>query len=196
MTIDLNNNMGVGTNSPEITTILETSSTSKGARFSPMTFVQMMAIVSPADGLYVYVVDAQVKAYFTFNSEFGKWTAPEYNILNNNNGSALVQGDVVRMNTSANFSVLTTTEEGDPEVVGVVVIGGGDDSTDVLIKYGGEVIVNKVAGVILVADFLFSSTTAGKAEFKNTGGIGDFGVALENTTNAQVRMLFTVSTTD
>ncbi len=98
------------------------------------------------------------------------------------------------MDPAVDFSVSTTTTLGNPEIVGVVVVGGAD-STDVLIKYAGEVLVNKIAGAITRDEFVFSSTTAGSVTFAGTAGLGDFGVALQNTSAAQVRILFKVTET-
>lgn len=178
--------------------------TSNGANLPPtwgspsgakLTFAQMLALASPAAGDAVFVTDAQVQATFTYNSTWGKWTAPEYIILNNDNGSALAQGDVVQVAPNTDFSVATTTITGDPEVIGVVVVGGAD-AADVLVKTAGEVIVNKIAGTIDREEFLFSSTTAGSASWAGTGGIGDFGIALETSSGTQVRMQFVSTMTD
>lgn len=167
----------------------------ESASSTQVTFAALLAIASPSAGDMRFVTDAQVQANFTYNATFGKWTAPEYNIINNNAGGALVQGDVVQIDNDVDFSVETTAIEANPEIIGVVVVGGAD-STDVLIKYAGEVLVNKIAGAITRDEFIFSSTTAGSADWAGTGGVGDFGIALENTSATQVRMLFVAAMTD
>jgi len=48
---------GIGTSSPNASTLLEAKSTTKGVLFPRMTLLQRNAIVSPATGLLIYQID-------------------------------------------------------------------------------------------------------------------------------------------
>jgi hypothetical protein len=54
MRIDSSGNVGIGTNSPNASAILDAQSTTKGVRMPNMTTTQKNAIASPAAGLMVY----------------------------------------------------------------------------------------------------------------------------------------------
>jgi len=154
-----------------------------------VTFAEMQAISSPSAGDRVFVTDAQVQAYFSYNTTLAKWTAPQYTILNNANGSALAQGDIVVLATGTDFSVATTVVgTNDPQLMGVVVVGRAD-STDVLVKINGEVLVNKNTGTVNRREFISSSTTAGEVGYTSGSGIGDIGKAMQTTADTQVRIL-------
>ena len=54
VTVDTNQNVGVGTSSPNASAILDAQSTTKGVRMPNMTTTQKNAISSPAAGLMVF----------------------------------------------------------------------------------------------------------------------------------------------
>lgn len=64
------NNVGIGTNTPDASAILEMQSTTQGTLVPRMTTVQRNAIVAPANGLLVF--DTTVGCFFFFNA--GTWT--------------------------------------------------------------------------------------------------------------------------
>ena len=64
------NNIGIGTPSPDPSSILDLSSTSQGLLAPRLTTAQRMAIPSPANGLLVY--DTNFGCYFAYN---GAWTS-------------------------------------------------------------------------------------------------------------------------
>ncbi|MBN8701707.1 MAG: hypothetical protein J0M08_01455 [Bacteroidetes bacterium] len=67
------NNMGIGTNTPDPSAILDVSSTNKGLLAPRMTTTQRLAIASPADGLIVY--DTTVGCLFVYNAMLSTWTS-------------------------------------------------------------------------------------------------------------------------
>lgn len=66
-----NNKVGIGTDTPASSAILDISSTTKGVRFTPMTTTQKNAISSPADGLMVY--DTTLESYQSYNGTSAAW---------------------------------------------------------------------------------------------------------------------------
>jgi len=156
-----------------------------GGGATQLTFAAMIALGSPSAGDVVFVTDAQVQATFVFNATDSEWTAPDFIILNNNEGAALVAGDVVEVDASVDFSVSANTVIGNSKVLGVVVVGGAA-STDVLVRTHGKALVNKVAGTITRDEFLFGTATAGNADGRAGGSLGDFAIALEDTSASQI----------
>jgi hypothetical protein len=66
-----NNNLGIGTNSPNASSILDLNSTSKGFLAPRMTKSQREAIASPTAGLMVYQTD-EIPGHFHYQN--GAWT--------------------------------------------------------------------------------------------------------------------------
>lgn len=59
----INSNVGIGTNTPVVSSVLELSSTTQGFLFPRMTETQRLAIGSPATGLMVYQTDGREGVY-------------------------------------------------------------------------------------------------------------------------------------
>jgi hypothetical protein len=66
--IQLSAQVGIGTNTPDNTAMLEVQSTSKGVLFPRMTTVQRTGIASPATGLHVF--DTNSNSLWFFNGDF------------------------------------------------------------------------------------------------------------------------------
>jgi hypothetical protein len=65
------NNVGIGTTTPDPSSVLELSSTDKGLLVPRMTTAQRTAIVNPANALLVYDIDVQ--CYFYFKTPTNSW---------------------------------------------------------------------------------------------------------------------------
>ena len=63
---------GIGTSSPNASSLLEAKSTTKGVLFPRMTLLQRNAIVSPATGLLIYQIDG-TNGFYSYNGT--AWTA-------------------------------------------------------------------------------------------------------------------------
>ena len=63
--------VGIGTTSPNVSSMLDVSSTTKGMLTPRMTTVQRNAITTPADGLIVY--DTTLKFFYHYNSATSSW---------------------------------------------------------------------------------------------------------------------------
>ena len=66
-----NDNVGIGTTTPEATSILDVSSTDKGVLVPRLNTIQRLSIGSPAQGLLVY--DTDIDCFFFFNSGSSSW---------------------------------------------------------------------------------------------------------------------------
>ena len=63
--------VGIGTITPNASSVLDVSSTTQGLLTPRMTTAQRVAIVSPADGLMVY--DTDLKSFYHYNSSIMSW---------------------------------------------------------------------------------------------------------------------------
>lgn len=63
-----NKRLGIGTSAPDSSAVLDVSSTTRGFLPPRMTEAQIMAIVSPAEGLMVYDMDSASPIYFDGNA--------------------------------------------------------------------------------------------------------------------------------
>ncbi len=96
--------VGIGTNSPNTSSILDVESTTKGFLYPRMTNTQMLAITSPANGLTVFNTDAA--ALYCYNGT--SWLSKENKISKFVNTSDPVQLDNIRvqMPVSSGFNSL------------------------------------------------------------------------------------------
>lgn len=67
------NNVGIGTTTPNPNAILEMQSTNQGVLVPRMTTVQRNAIAAPTEGLLVYDID--VNCFFFYESSSASWTS-------------------------------------------------------------------------------------------------------------------------
>ncbi len=96
--------VGIGTSSPNTSSILDVESTTKGFLYPRMTNTQMLAITSPANGLTVFNTDAA--ALYCFNGT--SWLSKENKISKFVNTNDPVQLDNIRvqMPVSSGFNSL------------------------------------------------------------------------------------------
>lgn len=64
--------VGIGTIVPDVSSVLDVSSTTKGMLTPRMTTAQRSAIAAPADGLMVY--DTDLKSFYHYNTAVASWT--------------------------------------------------------------------------------------------------------------------------
>src|SRR4051812_17676628 len=69
--LNAQNNVGIGTTTPDASSILEMQSTTQGVLVPRMTTVQRMAVVTPANGLLVYDVDSL--CFFFYDAVAVNW---------------------------------------------------------------------------------------------------------------------------
>ena len=70
-TLSAQNNVGIGTTTPDPSAVLEMQSTTQGTLVPRMTTVQRLAIVSPANGLLVF--DSTVGCFFFYTVSTSSW---------------------------------------------------------------------------------------------------------------------------
>ena len=95
--------VGVGTENPDDSAVLDVVSTDKGILIPRMTETERDAIASPADGLMIYQSDGNTGFYYFDSTEWKPmqpssdfWVADGDNIYNNNNGFVGIGTDTPR----------------------------------------------------------------------------------------------------
>lgn len=89
--------IGIGTTSPNASSVLDVTSTSKGFLYSRMTNTQMLAITSPENGLVIYNTDAG--SLYVYNGT--SWMSKENKISKFVNTITPVQLDNIRVQMPA-----------------------------------------------------------------------------------------------
>ncbi|MCF8275334.1 MAG: hypothetical protein K9J17_01265, partial [Flavobacteriales bacterium] len=65
------NNVGIGTTTPDQSSVLDVSSTEKGMLVPRLNSIQRLGILSPAQGLLVY--DTDIDCFFFYNAASSTW---------------------------------------------------------------------------------------------------------------------------
>jgi len=105
-----NAQVGIGTNSPSASAMLDVESSTKGFLYPRMSNSQMSAISSPTAGLTIYNTDAS--ALYCYNGT--NWVSKEDKVAGLFNAGTAVQLDNirVRMPSSGNYSMEIATVSG------------------------------------------------------------------------------------
>lgn len=96
VTLDNVGNVGIGTNTPNASAILDIASTTKGLAIPRMTTTERFAIVSPADGLLVY--DTTLNDIFFFDADIaplGRWKPLNREIYDQDTDTGIVTDEVL-----------------------------------------------------------------------------------------------------
>lgn len=137
--------VGIGTESPASTSILDIQSTTTGVLLPRMTTAQRTAITTPANGLTVF--DTDIQSYYFYNATETQWESLSSSRLERDNYVLVkAQSDF----PAASAGVITLDENTYYEINGSVVldtpiningayVAGLDASEDVLSKASGNV---------------------------------------------------------
>jgi hypothetical protein len=172
--------VGIGTVTPDASSILDISSTSQGLLTPRMTTAQRTAIVTPADGLIVY--DTDLKSFYHYNSTTTSW-----NKMSSDANGRLKFKRIKSTDVLATVLAAEKTAGGESrylldsgtlyEINGQVVVDlpielnnayvvGLDSGEDKLVKASGDLFTGTTGGSIRV---LTLTATAGKV-FNIAGG--------------------------
>lgn len=145
--------MGIGTTTPEISSMLDVRSTSKGFLAPRMTTVQRNAIASPANGLVVY--DTDLSSLYFFNGTV--WSAIDSQGGATRNNYVLVKSEADFPTPAAGVITLDTRTL--YEINGQIVLNnsidlngayviGIDTNEDKLVRVGGAIFSGNNGGSI------------------------------------------------
>lgn len=157
ITTNLFAQVGIGTTTPNASSILDLTSSTQGLLTPRMTTAQRIAIVSPTDGLMVY--DTDLKSFYHYNSTLTSW-----GVLNSGfNGRSKFKriksvGDLVAEKTAGGEKYLL--DSGTLyEINGTIIVDlpielnnayvvGLDSGEDKLVKASGDLFVGTTGGSI------------------------------------------------
>lgn len=89
----LNAQVGIGTTSPNVSSMLDVNSTSKGFLTPRMTTAERIAITTPADGLMVY--DTSLKSFYHYNTSTSSWVRINSDVTGRSNFKRIKSTDVL-----------------------------------------------------------------------------------------------------
>ena len=173
--------VGIGTTTPNASSILDLSSSTQGLLTPRMTTAQRITIVAPADGLMVY--DTDLKSFFHFDTAISSWDK-----LNSdaNNGrvkfkrikstdilatvlateKAAGGGSKYLLDTGTLYEINGEINLDFPIELNNAYISGQDSGEDKLVKTSGDLFVGTTGGSIRVITL---TASAGKV-FNIAGG--------------------------
>ncbi|MFE3869863.1 hypothetical protein ACFX5F_01335 [Flavobacterium sp. ZS1P70] len=173
--------VGIGTTTPNASSILDLTSSTQGLLMPRMTTVQRMAIVSPADGLMVY--DTNLKSFFHYDTSLSTWDKlnsdanygrMKFKRIKSTDVLATVLaaektaggGSKYLLDTGTLYEINGTINLDFPIELNNAYLIGQDSSEDKLVKASGDLFVGTTGGSVRV---LTLTATAGKV-FNITGG--------------------------
>lgn len=177
ITLDAQDNIGIGTNNPNASAKLDVSSTTQGMLIPRMTSAQRNAIVSPATGLMVYQTDGSSGFYYyngTAWSTFGSPGATGPQGPQGPSGSLGIYGD----GSAGNLTVSSVLDLTNPSNISLLPNGLNLQFSNINILPGATLIVPsgitlKCTGNVNIAGNIVVSTgTADNGSFRPHSGVG------------------------
>lgn len=146
--------VGIGTTSPDTSSILDINSSSKGMLTPRMTTAQRIAIASPANGLLVY--DTSENAFYFYKSSV--WTKLDSSVRNNYKlvksasdlSAELAAGGGAKylLTSNTTYEINGTITLAHPIDLNNAYVLGLDSNEDVLVKSGGVMFEGSTGGNI------------------------------------------------
>lgn len=189
ITTNLFGQVGIGTITPNASSVLDVSSTTQGMLTPRMTMAQRTAIASPADGLMVYDID--LKSFYHYNSAITSWNVINSATTGRTNFKRIRSTDVLATVLAAEKTAGSNAKYLlDPgtlyEINGQVIldlpielnnayIAGLDSGDDKLVKTTGDLFVGTTGGSIRVLTLVASA-----GNIFNITGPGAIGAQTQN----------------
>lgn len=173
----------------EAATIASINVTNFNTNFTSPVVISTTEPTTPSIGMLWYdTTNGVLREY-----DGSKWQPKSRGyIYTNKSGSAVVAGDIVIQDTANARAVKKTTTAKSVGLNGVCLTGANDNADVIVITEGYCPAIN-VTGSTSIGDFLFSSTTAGKADPSSTLQTGAFARALTSSSTVVEGQIATVS---
>lgn len=163
--------VGIGTVTPDASSVFDVTSTSKGMLTPRMTTAQRTSISSPADGLLVY--DTDLKSFYHYNSVSISWVKIssqadgrlKYKLIKSTDVLATVlaaeltagSGTKYLLDSTTLYEINGTISLNLPIELNNAYLTGGDSSEDKLIKATGDLFTGITGGTIRILTLVASS---------------------------------------
>ncbi|WP_281234068.1 hypothetical protein [Flavobacterium gelatinilyticum] len=157
-----NAQIGIGTVTPNASSVLDVSSTTQGLLAPRMTTTQRNAITTPADGLLVY--DTTAKSFYFYSSGTSTWVAisnsisPRLNFkrIRSTDNLAVVLADELAagggakylLNSSTLYEINGTVNFNFPIDLNNAYVSGLDPNDDVIVRASGNIFEGATGGSI------------------------------------------------
>jgi len=183
--------VGIGTTTPEATSVLDISSDTKGLLAPRMTTAQRTAITTPANSLLVY--DTDLKSFYFYDTPSTTWKPIGSNAATTRDNYVLVKsasdfpapsGGVITLDANTYYEINGTITLTTPINLNDAYVSGLDASEDVL-SSAGTVFSGNTGGSIRNI-----TITGGGTAFNITGGAS---LLLQNSTIAGMNSVGTIS---
>ncbi|RXG31618.1 hypothetical protein [Leeuwenhoekiella marinoflava] len=143
--------IGIGTTSPDASSLLDVNSTTQGILTPRMTTTQRLAISDPAEGLLVYDTDESAFYYY----ETGSWsqlkgaeTRDNFVLVKSEADFPAVSGSAITLEENTYYEINGTIELSAPINLNGAYVSGLDANEDVLSYSGGVVFKGSKGGSI------------------------------------------------
>ncbi|QGK74451.1 hypothetical protein [Flavobacterium sp. SLB02] len=171
-----NAQIGIGTTTPDATSIVDITSTTKGMLAPRMTTIQRNAITTPAQGLLVYDTDLKSFYYFStpsgwlplLNSSVGRTNFKRVKSAADLAPELLAGGSVYLLNTNTLYEINGSITLAAPINLNDAYVTGVDTNEDILTFPGGTIFQGTTGGSIR------NVTLRGGRAFNITGGTSLF----------------------
>ena len=156
--LSINAQVGIGTTSPDPSSILDISSTTQGMLAPRMTTTERTAITTPANSLLVY--DTTVKAFFYYDTLSTSWVQLNSGSDKRDNFKLVKSatdladeltaggGSKYLLNTGTLYEINGTISLNFPIELNNAAINGRDEEEDILTRTGGVLIEGTTGGQI------------------------------------------------
>ncbi len=161
--------VGIGTITPDPSSMLDISSTTQGMLTPRMTTLQRTAIASPTDGLLVY--DTDLKFFYHYNTATSLWTKIgsdgrlKYKLIKSTDVLATVLateltaggGTKYLLDTGTLYEINGTISLNLPIELNNAYLTGGDSGEDKLIKASGDLFTGTTGGTVRILTLVAST---------------------------------------
>lgn len=137
--------VGIGTDTPSNSSILDVESTEKGVLLPRMTSAQRSAIPGPANGLTVF--DTDLQAYYFYNENESSWESlssarlerDNYVLIKSQEDFPDASGGAITLDSNTFYEINGPVNIDTPLNLNGAYLAGLDASEDVLIKNSGNI---------------------------------------------------------
>ncbi|MFH7001997.1 autotransporter outer membrane beta-barrel domain-containing protein [Flavobacterium bizetiae] len=156
VTLTANAQIGIGTTTPDATSILDITSTTKGMLAPRMTTVQRNAITTPAQGLLVYDTDLKLFYYYStpsgwlplLNSSVGRTNFKRVKSAADLAPELAAGGSVYQLSSNTLYEINGTITLAAPINLNDAYVTGIDTNEDILLYPGGTIFQGTTGGSI------------------------------------------------